>query len=174
MTKIRGEFMKKKISQKKAQAAMEFLMTYGWALLVVLIAIGALAFFGVLNPSRFLPNSCTLAPGFACTDFKADATGEEIIIVLQNGLGEALNDVTLELDNLNGAGSCTGSLQTFNSDVPFTFADGGSTTMTLGPCTNMGAGTKLKGDLIIRYTIGSGATALTHSKVGQLVTGIEA
>jgi len=42
---------------KKGQALMEFLMTYGWAILVVLVAIGALAYFGVLNPERFLPKT---------------------------------------------------------------------------------------------------------------------
>tara|TARA_Y100000034_G_C6898851_1_gene415043 strand:+ start:534 stop:1025 length:492 start_codon:yes stop_codon:yes gene_type:complete len=163
--------MKNKRSQKKAQAAMEFLMTYGWALLVVLIAIGALAFFGVLNPSRFLPNSCTLAPGFACTDFKADASGN-VVIVLQNGLGEQLNAVTLELTSVTGA---TCSTQTFNGGTAFTFNDGGSTSMSLGcSAATMSPGTKLKGDLTIRYTIGTGSNALTHSKVGQLVTGIEA
>ena len=45
--------------RKKGQAAMEFLMTYGWAILVVLVAIGALAYFGVLSPDRFLPERCT-------------------------------------------------------------------------------------------------------------------
>jgi len=40
---------------KKGQAAMEFLMTYGWAILVVLAAIGALAYFGVLSPDNLLP-----------------------------------------------------------------------------------------------------------------------
>lgn len=34
----------------KGQAAMEFLMTYGWAILVVLACIGALTYFGVLKP----------------------------------------------------------------------------------------------------------------------------
>jgi len=36
---------------KKGQndGAMEFLMTYGWAILVVLAAIGALAYFGILG-----------------------------------------------------------------------------------------------------------------------------
>ncbi len=43
---------------KKGQAAMEFLMTYGWAILVVIIAIGSLWYFGALNPSTFLPNQC--------------------------------------------------------------------------------------------------------------------
>jgi uncharacterized protein (UPF0333 family) len=38
---------------RKGQAAMEFLMTYGWAILVVLAAIGALAYFGVLSPDKF-------------------------------------------------------------------------------------------------------------------------
>ena len=33
---------------------MEFLMTYGWAILVLMVAIGALAYFGVLNPSNLL------------------------------------------------------------------------------------------------------------------------
>lgn len=41
--------------KKKAQSALEFLTTYGWAFLVILIMIGALAYFGVLDPNRFLP-----------------------------------------------------------------------------------------------------------------------
>jgi len=40
---------------KKSQAAMDFLITYGWAILIVLIMIGTLAYFGVLNPDKFTP-----------------------------------------------------------------------------------------------------------------------
>ena len=40
---------------KKSQQAMEFLMTYGWAIIVVLVAIGALAYFGVLNIKNLSP-----------------------------------------------------------------------------------------------------------------------
>ena len=39
---------------KKSQVALDFLMTYGWAILVVLVAIGALAYFGVLIPDKYL------------------------------------------------------------------------------------------------------------------------
>jgi hypothetical protein len=46
---------------KKSQAAMEFLMSYGWALLVVLLVIAALAYFGMLNPDRFLPDKITVS-----------------------------------------------------------------------------------------------------------------
>lgn len=41
------------MKQKKGQAAMEFLMTYGWAILVVLLAIGALAAFGVFDMGKY-------------------------------------------------------------------------------------------------------------------------
>ena len=57
---------------RSGQAAMEFLMTYGWAILVVLVSIGALAYFGVLSPEKFLPAKCTLQSGITCLDHKAD------------------------------------------------------------------------------------------------------
>ena len=163
--------------QKKGQAAMEFLMTYGWALLVVLIAIGALAFFGVLNPSRFLPNSCTIAPGFACTDFAASAASGDITVVLQNGLGEDLGTVTMSLANGNVA-SCNGNFLwntlTSGTITVTTFADGAATTFIkdCGAASVLAKGTKFKGDLQVKYQIGS--AGLQHNKVGQLVVGIEA
>src|SRR3989344_9344575 len=145
--------------QKKGQAAMEFLMTYGWALLVVLIAIGALAFFGVLNPSKFLPNSCSLAPGFACNDFKAAGSTDTITLIVQNGLGDNLNTVSMVLNNSNP--SCDGTFLGASS-----INDGGSSTYTLACGTDLTAGTKLKGDLQINYI--AGTNNLSHSKVGQL------
>jgi len=39
--------------EKKSQAATEFLLTYGWAFLVVFVAIGALVYFNVINPNIF-------------------------------------------------------------------------------------------------------------------------
>ena len=155
----RGDFM------KKGQAAMEFLMTYGWALLVVLIAIAALAFFGVLNPSRFLPNSCNLAPGFGCVDFKADDSDDLVTIILQNGLGDTLNNVRLSLTSAQG-GCASVAFNPPNTQL----LDGSQTTFT-GACSGLAIGSKLKGDLIITYTTSSG---VSHSKVGLLVTGVEA
>src|SRR3989338_9140148 len=70
---------------RKSQAALEFLMTYGWAILVVLVAIGALAYFGVLSPDKFLPSKCTFPAGLACLDHKATATSLQIIA--KNSLG---------------------------------------------------------------------------------------
>jgi len=38
---------------KQPSPAIEFLLTYGWAILVVLLVIGALAYFGVLDTDTF-------------------------------------------------------------------------------------------------------------------------
>jgi hypothetical protein len=51
-------------NNRKAQAALEFLMTYGWAFMVILIMIAALAYFGVLNPDRILPDRATVPHPF--------------------------------------------------------------------------------------------------------------
>jgi hypothetical protein len=52
---------------------MEFLLSYGWAIVVVISAIAALAYFGVpLTPSGFaaqyFPEQCTIDSGLACMD----------------------------------------------------------------------------------------------------------
>lgn len=40
----------KKEEPRKEPRFFEFMLTYGWMILVVLAAVGALAYFGVLNP----------------------------------------------------------------------------------------------------------------------------
>ncbi len=59
---------------RKGQAALEFLTTYGWAFLVILVMIGALSYFGVLNPTKFVPDSCTFASPFGCDDAVVNTT----------------------------------------------------------------------------------------------------
>ena len=63
---------------KKGQAALEFLTTYGWAFLVILVMIGALAYFGVLNPERFVPETCTFGSAFACEDHVMTTTSSTV------------------------------------------------------------------------------------------------
>ncbi len=38
-----------------SQSAMEYLMTYGWSILIVAVILGALAYLGVFNPLYFAP-----------------------------------------------------------------------------------------------------------------------
>ena len=87
--------------RKKGQAALEFLMTYGWAVLVVLIVIGAIAFFlSANNPTDLIPEQCTLSDGFFCDDYFIDnnnATGDMDALTLQfaNNKGEPVNIINI-------------------------------------------------------------------------------
>lgn len=143
---------------KKGQAAMEFLMTYGWAILVVLIAIGALAYFGVLNPSRFLPASCTLMPGMSCDAFIVNSTG--ITMKVTNGMGSDLTSV--QMTTASDASTCTST----SSNSVATFTDGSSEWFRFS-CTP--SGSRFKGDISVAYT----QEGIAHTRTGQLVTEIE-
>jgi len=79
---------------KKAQAAMEFLMTYGWAILVVLIAIGALNYFGILDLSIILPNKCVFSSDLPCKD--AVVMKDGIGVMVQNNVGRHIRINTIE------------------------------------------------------------------------------
>jgi hypothetical protein len=144
---------------KKGQAAMEFLMTYGWAILVVLASIGALAYFGVLNPSKSLPSSCTIAPGFGCDDFIV--TSNTVQLVLRNGLG----------DDLTGVGVTVGTCTATSGAVWDTGAVlGGSGGITLAGCTNGDSGARFKEDVDITYT---GSSGLEHTVTGVITGRVE-
>ena len=85
---------------KRAQAAMEFLMTYGWAILVVLIVVGALAYFGVLNPSNLIPERCAFPASLTCNDYQIGSAGNFWKLVITNGLGKDIivNGTTISSD----------------------------------------------------------------------------
>lgn len=55
---------------KRGQAALEFLTTYGWAFLIILVMIGAFAYFDILNPQRLFPGKCQFQVGITCDQYK--------------------------------------------------------------------------------------------------------
>jgi len=73
-------------SRKKLQSAMEYLMTYGWAILIIAVVLGALFQLGVFNSSSFSPR----APPGACQVFRPSGPGT--------------------ITNINLMGVCTGQL----------------------------------------------------------------
>ena len=82
--------MKKK---RKGQAALEFLMTYGWAFLVIMIMVGALAYFGILDPTRFLPDRCQFGTPLLCQDDRytiRDSDDGTVIAGLVNNYGSRI------------------------------------------------------------------------------------
>jgi len=63
----------------KAQSAMEYLMTYGWAILIIAVVLGALFELGVFNANNFAPK----APPGACQVFRPNGPGTTSFINLE-------------------------------------------------------------------------------------------
>ncbi len=146
--------------RRKAQAAMEFLMTYGWAILVVLVAIGALAYFGVLRPERFLPEKCLLASGSGlfCDDYSA--ADNTVTLRLKNIL---TNTVTVTYIDFNATGeTCTENTYSTGNTI-----NADATTDFTYTCTSIDSGDKIKADVTIIFTPTGG---LEKTSTGQLIT----
>lgn len=144
--------------RRKGQAALEFLMTYGWAILVVLAAIGALAYFGVLSPDRFLPEKCTLPSGIACLDFTYTDATDTFTLSVQNAMGVDMETVSL---NLSDCGADT------NGDPDMADGEQVLFTVTCAPAPSSG---KFKSVITLTYT--NEQTGLTHVKTGELIAKI--
>lgn len=176
---------------KKGQAAMEFLMTYGWAILVVLIAIGALAYFGVLNPGKYLPSSCTISNQFGCQEFKAttaaDTSGNLTTLILQNGRGVDVNITNITISNVNPASlspcfvKSASGLGTWGKAQPaaagvlpsYILLDG-TNVPVVAYCNgvNMTSGAKFKATVTITY-FDTGSSLGERQATGSIVTKAE-
>ena len=139
---------------------MEFLMTYGWALLVVLAAIAALAYFGVLSPDRFLPEKCFLPSGTPCLDSKTTTTATMII---QNSLGFGMENISIAMPECDATSPVTTGPATLNNGVQGTY------TITCSPVLTSAA--KFKGTISLTYI--NADTDLAHTVSGELIKKVE-
>jgi hypothetical protein len=99
---------------REGQAALEFLTTYGWAFLVILVMIGALAYFGVLNPSKLLPSRCVFSPELQCVESMVigDQGGNGVVkLRLRNNIGSTatFSFGATDMDKALQATSCVAS-----------------------------------------------------------------
>ncbi|MEM3181399.1 MAG: LamG-like jellyroll fold domain-containing protein [Candidatus Micrarchaeaceae archaeon] len=81
-------------ASSKVQSAMEYLMTYGWAILIIAVVLGALFSLGVFNSVNFAPK----APPGACQVFRPNGPGTSF--------------------DLNLEGVCNGELPEYVASIP--------------------------------------------------------
>jgi len=84
--------------ERRLQSAMEYLMTYGWAILIIAVVLGALFQLGVFNSSSFSPR----APPGACQVFRPSGPGTTTNI---NLMGVCTGQLPQYVGQFNGAGS---------------------------------------------------------------------
>ena len=79
----------------KGQAMMEYLVTYGWAILALFLVIALLIASGAFSPNSFSAQECTFQPNLPCGPFIIyfdTASGQTMVnFTLTNGLGFPIN-----------------------------------------------------------------------------------
>ncbi|MDE1870554.1 MAG: hypothetical protein KGH71_06315, partial [Candidatus Micrarchaeota archaeon] len=72
----------------RLQSAMEYLMTYGWAILVIAVVLGALYQLGVFNGNQLgFSSSCLASTGFLCQNPTLNSSGYLAVKFGEIGLG---------------------------------------------------------------------------------------
>ncbi|MCX8196802.1 MAG: hypothetical protein N3G80_00585 [Candidatus Micrarchaeota archaeon] len=83
------------MGSQKGQAMMEYLVSYGWALLALLLVLAVLVSSGIFSPSSFTSQECVFQPGLPCNSFilyKDSSSGQTYLkFSLSNGLGFPIN-----------------------------------------------------------------------------------
>lgn len=132
---------------KKGQAAMEFLMTYGWAILAAVIAIGVLAYFGVFSPGKYISGNAVVNPPFYITAANAkESSGNGnggVTLAIKNNGGEVYEIYNVIITN---CGTYTPATGHDDSNID-------STSTIVVPCDTspIAAGDNIKGDITITY-----------------------
>jgi hypothetical protein len=149
---------------QKAQSAMEYLVTYGWAILIIGIVLAALFYIGVFNPSSLSENQCILPADFGCVNAQMLPNGLLTTVIQQ----ETPSTITVTAVGCN-TNQTTANMNTI---TPTTLPIGSYLTLT--PQCYMGTtewsgpvGTVFVGYLTINYTVLQ--SGLPHTIFGSLV-----
>ena len=139
----------KKPLRRKAQSAMEYLMTYGWAILIIAVVLGALFSIGVFSSTSFLGTGCVASSGYLCQNPSlipvAGTSGSfvQLTLLLGHSTGatvyNAFFSVAPQGSSINGFGFPTTVIYSNGVTVlPYGYASGtanGITTLVSGGTT---------------------------------------
>lgn len=84
----------------KGQAAVEYIMTYGWAILALVIVVAALLATGVLSPNYLVSEECNLGSNLPCEFIVYNEGGEtHLSLDVYNGFPYEIriNSISVEM-----------------------------------------------------------------------------
>jgi hypothetical protein len=166
---------------RKSQAALEFLTTYAWAFLVILIMVGALSYFGVLNPSKLLPDRCNFGSEVGCDKNRmviTDSNTDTLRMVITNNFGvTVIVEDTSVVEADADLGACTAQISDVGgtpADIPvagYTWESGNSAEFAAdcaAAATALVAEEKMKFKIEIDYYPVSGGSAYAKTIFGEV------
>lgn len=153
-----------KMQGTRAQSAMEYLTTYGWAILIIAALMAVLYSLNLFNPSSFAPSVCLFPADFSCISTTLSTSGT-LSINIQQATSTSINVTAI---GCNAGGTYTN----MTALSPADFIDiGGNMTFTLscysgGAVVSGRAGTLYEGYVVLNYT--NLQTGFQHSEMGKI------
>lgn len=153
-----------KSGKSRAQSAMEYLITYGWAIIIIAIVLTALFELGLFTPP--VSTACVFPADFGCVSSTLYSGNSTVVINVQQNTASSVN---ITAYGCNAQGTVTNMHAVANGIV---LNIGGNTTFGVqcynnGTVVSLSAGQIFKGYVLINYTdINSG---FRHTVVGQLI-----
>ena len=94
----------------KSQSALEYMMTYGWAILIIVIVAAVLYSFGIFSPSSSISATVTGFSNLGSVAAQCTANG-----VLRINLGDSTG-YSINITSITAKDSSTGQISTFKSN----------------------------------------------------------
>ena len=161
------------MQQKKGQAAMEFLMTYGWAILAAIVAIGVLAYFGVFSPGKIAGSNAIVNNPFYAASWQVNTTTVNLELLNNGGDTVKVWNVTVTGTGTS-AGTVCGGRGYLGGIMPSVISmDPGSQVLVNSNCTGteLTSGNNFAGNIQIQYF--KSGSALNQSATGTIRAAID-
>jgi len=156
---------------ERAQSAMEYLITYSWAIIIISVTLAALYALGVFNPNNFVTNQCTFPADFGCLSgfiYSSGPNAGNFVFNIQQSTPSAINVTAV---GCNAAGFVTN----MTSIRPQIYLPIGANATLNVPCFSNGtliststqSGVLYKGSILVNYTTLN--TGFQHILVGKII-----
>jgi len=80
---------------RRAQSSVEYLGTYAWAFMGLLITLGAMSYFGIFDPSTYTPDNCDSGRQIECTDYLLSVNQNSMAAVYFEFRNNYARDITI-------------------------------------------------------------------------------
>lgn len=142
---------------RKGQAAMEFLMTYGWTILAVILVLGTLGYFSFFNSDKLLPDNAILESPFYAIAGAGDE--DSINLGIRNNGDQTYTITEITIPN---CGSYV---------IPFDVTPGETADVSV-QCNNpLVVDTRFRSDIQIKYH--GGGSTINQNAEGTISTNIQ-
>ncbi len=150
----------------KAQSAIEYLTTYGWAIIVIAVVLAALFQLGLFSPNSVVSTQCLFPAEFSCLSSILYSTNSSIAVNLQQALPSNINITAVGCNN-------QGTIQFMQSvSPPATVGIGGNYVFNAicyqnGTTLAISSGQIYRGYLLVNYT--QIQTGFPHTVIGTVI-----